>query len=235
MRIRTQFLATLAVVGLPCLALAQPPAAERLRETFEKLDANQDKILERSEIPEAGLAAFDRLAKRGDTNGDGKLDVEELRGLGQKVRSLTGDAANAGRARIAAMDQNGDGELTREEFRGPPAVFDRLDTDKDGILKPKEIRAGAGGAAGAGAAAPGGGRLKAMDSNDDGKVSREEFRGPAALFDRLDTDKNGVIDGSEQKAAARGAAARIKPANAKKKAAKGSPARKPSAAVDSDS
>ena len=32
------------------------------------------------------------------------------------------------------MDQNGDGAIDRDEFTGPPALFNRLDTNRDGVL-----------------------------------------------------------------------------------------------------
>lgn len=44
-------------------------------------------------------------------------------------------------------------------------------------------------------------RLKAMDANGDGKVSREEFRGPSRMWDRVDTDKDGFVTEAEFKKA----------------------------------
>lgn len=39
--------------------------------------------------------------------------------------------------------------------------------------------------------------LARSDTNKDGKISREEFRGPAPLFDRLDRDKDGFVTREE--------------------------------------
>jgi Ca2+-binding EF-hand superfamily protein len=36
-----------------------------------------------------------------------------------------------------------------------------------------------------------------MDRNRDGEVSRREFPGPRAAFDRLDADRDGAIDAAE--------------------------------------
>lgn len=44
--------------------------------------------------------------------------------------------------------------------------------------------------------------LARSDANKDGKISREEFRGPAPLFDRLDRDKDGSVTRAEHDAAA---------------------------------
>ena len=46
-------------------------------------------------------------------------------------------------------------------------------------------------------------RIMAMDKDDDGKVSKEEYKGPAPLFERLDADKDGFITRREA-AAVRG-------------------------------
>ncbi|GIW87685.1 MAG: hypothetical protein KatS3mg108_2009 [Isosphaeraceae bacterium] len=205
---------------------AQEPIVDRLRSAVEQLDANADGVLERSEIPEEGLPAFDRLLRRGDTNNDGKLDTPELRSLGERVRGLAG-MAGAGGQRLRTMDANQDGKVSRDEFRGPAALFDRLDADKDGVLSGDELRPARPGAtrpgdrpAGppvgrpggppasrpdAGPNAPGPRRLANLDQNGDGKISRDEFRGPAALFDRLDADKDGVLSGDELRPARPGA------------------------------
>jgi len=38
------------------------------------------------------------------------------------------------------MDRNQDGDVSRREFTGPPAAFDRLDEDHDGLISPAEAR-----------------------------------------------------------------------------------------------
>jgi len=54
-------------------------------------------------------------------------------------------------------------------------------------------------------------RLARDDANGDGKVSRREFTGPARLFERLDTDRDGVVSQEEANAFARGLANRRRP------------------------
>ena len=109
----------------------------RFREMFIQLDSNGDTVLERDEIPVEGRAAFDRLLKRGDTNKNGKLEIEEVRALGQKVAVLNDISTVL--ARFKGMDKDGDGKVTRAEFTGVPANFDRIDTDKDGALSKEEL------------------------------------------------------------------------------------------------
>jgi transaldolase len=43
-------------------------------------------------------------------------------------------------------DLDGDGCITREEWLGSDAVFDALDTDKDGRLAPQDVQGGLGAA-----------------------------------------------------------------------------------------
>jgi hypothetical protein len=52
-----------------------------------------------------------------------------------------GDGGDNPLQRVAAMDKNGDGKVSREEFTGPAALFDRVDSNKDGFLTPDEVRA----------------------------------------------------------------------------------------------
>jgi hypothetical protein len=48
-----------------------------------------------------------------------------------------------------------------------------------------------------------------MDRNRDGDVSSREFRGPKAQFERLDRDKDGLIDAAEAAASTATAAAKV--------------------------
>lgn len=46
-------------------------------------------------------------------------------------------------------------------------------------------------------------RMSRMDEDGDGKVSRDEFRGPDRMFDRFDTDSDGFVTETEAKQASR--------------------------------
>jgi len=147
---------------------------------LEEIDADGDGKLSRDEW----LELFLKL----DADGDEALTVKEV---------LSGLMGNRGRGqmgeRLKKMDADGDGAISREEFQGPPQFFDRLDQDADGMISKDEMAAiGSRGGQGAKGRVP-------WDKDGDGKVSREEFRGPAEMFDKADADADGLLTMEELK------------------------------------
>jgi Ca2+-binding EF-hand superfamily protein len=202
---------------------APAPGLANLREALISLDANGDQAIDRDEVPDDGVAAFERLLKLGDANKNGRLEGDEMRALFEKVRNL-GPVAPA--ERVKSMDKDGDGKVSRDEFLGLAAQFDRLDADKDGFVTREEF------AKFAAAYAPAAllDRFQSMDKDGDGKVTAAEFDGPEPLFARLDADKDGSITRDEigRLAPAAPPAAAAKP----KDAAKGKAAAKAAQLVE---
>ncbi|MFM7362487.1 MAG: transaldolase [Cyanobium sp.] len=102
-------------------------------------------------------ALFDSMMRE-DRMASEKLD-EGIRGFSKAIETLEAQLAH----RLAALeggaafthavheifllnDLDGDGCITREEWLGSDAVFDALDTDKDGRLAPEDVRGGLGAA-----------------------------------------------------------------------------------------
>jgi len=180
-------------------ARAQQPGAINYAELFQTLDANDDKVISRGEVPESARAAYDRLAELTDTNNDGKIDQQEYRDLLTLARESALSALPRSAGSFSAADKNGDGKISREEFSGLPGMFLRADANGDGFLTLDETTRFREAAASGSLPGPNqfGPRFRAMDKNGDGKLSREEFTGVAANFDRMDTNKDGFVTPSE--------------------------------------
>jgi Ca2+-binding EF-hand superfamily protein len=157
------------------------------------------------------MARSDQRFARLDANGDGVISGDELPGRGRLV---------------ASADADKDGKITRAEYSAQAAArFAKLDANGDGKISPDEMKAmgertreGRGGRGGGDVmppppGAPGGlgamghhgghgGMLARIDTNKDGKISRDEMRARVdARFDKLDTNKDGFIDQAEMQAA----------------------------------
>jgi len=131
---------TLAVATLaPGQTPKQPASPTPWRDLFMELDANDDRVIERAEVPEAGRKAFERLLSHGDANHDGKLEANEFRDLLQKVDWRRAVPPEQLEKRFKNLDRNEDGKLDRQEFQGGPARFSQLDRNGDGFLSRDEI------------------------------------------------------------------------------------------------
>jgi Ca2+-binding EF-hand superfamily protein len=200
-------------LGLAVLAGNSVASAQQfnIRETFQNLDANNDTVIEREEVPEDGRAAFDRLLAKGDSNKNGKLEADEFRTLALKLRALAQGGGGFSGQRLKAMDKDGDGKVSKAEFTGPELLFQRLDADKDDFVTTEEVLNFRGKPA-VGEPRPQTEpandaprarraalleRLKAMDKDGDGSISKAEFKGREPLFNRLDTDKDGTLSREE--------------------------------------
>ncbi len=117
-------------------------------------------------------------------------------------------------------DTNMDGKVLAAEFRGSSEVFKLLDKDGDGAIRPEELGLPADYKPAPGARknrgrpeAPARGgpgaeqrakqmekfrkRVMAMDSDQDGRVSKAEWKGPEAAFARFDRNQDGFIDAQD--------------------------------------
>ncbi|MFN9631592.1 MAG: transaldolase [Cyanobacteriota bacterium] len=99
----------------------------------------------------SAMMAEDRMASekldegiRGFSKAIEALEVQ----LAHRLASIEGKAAftHAVHEIFLLNDLDGDGCITREEWLGSDAVFDALDTDKDGRLAPDDVRGGLGAA-----------------------------------------------------------------------------------------
>jgi Ca2+-binding EF-hand superfamily protein len=188
------------------------------REALDRLlklgDQNKNGRLEADELREL-VGKVQALAAQGaerfkamDKDGDGKVSKEEFTGpkplfgpidrdangfLTQEEMRAFGAAGGPARfERLRALDKDGDGKISQDEFTGPKPRFARLDVDGNGFLTLEEFLKAPEPPA-APDAAPRPPRLRLLDKDGDGRVSRQEFNGPARLFERLDANKDGYL------------------------------------------
>ena len=203
----------------------QPDARQFYQSQFNQADGDNNKYLEKEEAAQYGV--FDaETFKLMDRDGDGKLFEKEMNEyVAQEADTSEGrtmlSVVDQGRSLFDVVDANNDRRLSEREIAGILDKVHSRDRDGDGRISAVEIphryRLGFGRgrstllsrfgfATGVieGTVFPGGspkGNVPSwfgkMDRNRDGDVSRREFLGARPDFERLDTDRNGLLDGDE--------------------------------------
>lgn len=132
------------------------------------------------------MARADQRFAALDTNRDGQLSADELKG------------PRAARM-IGRVDTDKNGKITQAEFRAAAASrFARADTDRDGTIEAGERQGKWGKRGGRG----GGARMLArLDTDRDGAISLAEFvAGAQQRFQKMDSNGDGRIDAAEMQA-----------------------------------
>lgn len=180
------------VPGSGGLAFCPPAAttsalAPALERQFAAMDRNDDGVLTRREW-RGSTAEFHRR----DLNGDGVLTAAEFANV-PGVAGTVGVTPEIDR-QFHDMDRNRDGATSQSEWRGTTSEFNRRDLNGDRTLDLSEF-AGVVGTAGV---TPGiQRRFDRLDRNDDGVISRREWRSSAVQFRRRDLNGDGVLDLAE--------------------------------------
>jgi len=99
--------------------------------------------------------------------------------------------------RFQGMDRNKDGVITRSEWRGNDQSFSNEDWNGDGVLSGDEVRPGVRRLGDVLSSERTAARFRDLDGNNDGVITRTEWRGGRKAFDRLDTSRNGMLNRDE--------------------------------------
>jgi Ca2+-binding EF-hand superfamily protein len=140
------FAVSSAVLGQSTQPIQRAQFLAQMDSQFRSIDADKNGQLTRTEIEQhqqQSAAAEAKARNRAqftqlDVNKNGQLSPAEF----AKLTPPTAAAANAG-PMLAREDINRDSQITLIEHRTATLDnFDRVDTDKDGVVTPAEMKAG---------------------------------------------------------------------------------------------
>ena len=210
---------TLTLTGT-LLGQEQPPNYIQMHPLLKALDANNDGLVSTSELSRAPQALREL-----DKNKDGVLSTDEMRPAGRPP-GVPGEGRPPETSELVSMlmsfDANRDGKLTKSEVpERLQGLFNRADTDNDGVLTTGELtklaeaqqqagqadeprgRGGSGGP-GEGVGGPRSGRgmrmdaiTRALDTNGDGLIDGNEIRDSVSSLQTLDLNKDGKLTEDE--------------------------------------
>ena len=183
----------LTVAGAEVAAAQRAPAIR-----FQAMDRDKDGRITRAE-----WNGSDRSFKAHDWNGDGVLSGEEVRPGGRRAERQDREPDFETPHReyrfddwtvrgFNSIDHNRDNRITTDEWHFDRESFRRADHNRDGVISRREFlnedaeqdddRED---------------RFADLDVNGDNRISRDEWHGRQANFDRLDDNRDGVLTRAE--------------------------------------
>lgn len=185
-------------------------ARKRFFSLFADCDSDQNDTLDGKELSAPKAALFKQMNTIADRNADGSLcnkelnawlDIQEQVSKGHALLTVL----DYGNGLFELLDADHDGSLSHRELRRSwerlrqfgcitDGTFDRTKLPR---MLASSISKGHPKANLGKPFRPGPGWFLAMDRNGDGDVSRREFTGSNAAFDKLDADHDGTIDSRE--------------------------------------
>jgi Ca2+-binding EF-hand superfamily protein len=177
--------------GLDRLWILRDPRARALN-ARNQFDQDKDGLVAAAEYP--GDA---KVFKKMDRNRDDHLEWKELVRLATaEIEDIRKRAKSPGKYDLLPLfDLNYDRKVTAQEYDGPSRSFRKYDENGDGVVdeyeiyperrpmnmeevgpRPEDLNV-----------------ISTLDSNEDGRVSREEWKGSQAAWKRLDRNGDGWI------------------------------------------
>jgi Ca2+-binding EF-hand superfamily protein len=159
---------------------------------FQAMDLNHDGVVTRQE-----WRGNDRSFRNHDWNRDGILSGDEVRPGARRdtpwddrdIETAIEREDDWTDARFRALDHNGDGRLARSEWHAGNELFARIDRNRDNFISNAEFKGGEDDDRED--------RFADLDTNRDGRLTRNEWHGSTAVFDALDANRDGVLTRAE--------------------------------------
>ena len=157
---------------------------------FRRMDKNGDKRISAEE-----WTMRPELFAKFDADGDGFIVAAEVMPQGGRRRARYDVASGKDSAAfLQRYDKNGDGSIDAKEFPHERR-FKEIDADGNGVLSRAEVEQSLDKVRSERSFD----FIERFDLNNDGKVTRAEFTGPARVFESKDRNFDGIIDESDLK------------------------------------
>ena len=180
--------------GLDRLFITRDTRA-RVNDAMRQFDRDQDGVVTAEEYP-----GNKNVFKKADRNKNDQLDRKELARLANaELDDIRKKMKSPSRYEfLTIFDLNRDNQVTANEYDGPARAFRKFDENGDGTVGYYEIYPERMMDMEARKPEPQNMNVvTALDANDDGRVSREEFKGTPAAWKRLDRNNDGWITSAD--------------------------------------
>jgi len=184
---------------------AKPPRTvpERVADYLRRFDKNGDGRIEAAEFK-----GDKNTFRIWDRSKDAALSKRELKAYVAETLAQARKRPNPNNF-FDLFDMNRDGKVTRREYSGPPDFFRRYDKNRDRVVTEQEMhppkpkpkakpgKAAANPPPDGPTKQPRKSLLERYDKDHDGRITLEELHGAAAILQRLDKNRDGVLSGAE--------------------------------------